>query len=665
MIDFEDILEKSIMSTNPSIFLKRRGSQVKVVKLTPETRPFIFWDGEGITVDPETRQHNYVLFGSSNGYICQNYSLSTVQCFELLIDCKLKNFQAIHLGFGFNYDVEMITRDIPSEKMVRLYNTNRLRWGRYNLQYIRGKIFQLSSLRNGKRISITIYDIYGFFQTSLLESIKEYLDPDVEGFAEVVHGKGRRSDFTMEEVESLVKPYWRAELKLMVKLADKLREHLWTAQLPISSWHGPGAIASSLFQKYHIEQHMSRNIPSEVAAMGRMAFSGGRFEPFRLGRANCEIHVNDINSAHPSGIAQLPSLTGKWYPVTKLGEISDFGVYRISYRGFSNADRIRPHPFFYRNKMGCVSYPITVEGCYWSPELLAASRDGRSDYTIIEGWELDHDGSKPFSWVHDMYQQRLAWKDQGINAQWALKLALNSLFGKTAQRVGWEKRNGPPRWHQLEWGGYITSHTRALLWPAILQAWDKGSIVSCDTDAVISTEPLDLPVSKALGGWDYKKYTDMIYLQNGIYFMKDDKNWKWKFRGLDNDSLKVETVLEYLSSLDLSIDPTTKEEYEKRILPGKTTRFIGGRMALKTDVEKWRTWQVSPHNVNIGLTGKRVHRAEFCYSCQVTNKKSSEEMHWLTIAEPYGGISYPHHIPWIEEDSAKWEDQSVQELFVP
>jgi len=58
---------------------------------------------------------------------------------------------------------------------------------------------------------------------------------------------------------------------------------------------------------------------------------------------------------------------------------------------------------------------------------------------IVEGWEYTGSQERPFSWVTEMYDTRRDWKRRGISAQLALKLCMNSMYGKLAQRIGWKR----------------------------------------------------------------------------------------------------------------------------------------------------------------------------------------------------------------------------------
>lgn len=361
-------------------------------------------------------------------------------------------------------------------------------------------------------------------------------------------------------------------------------------------------------------------------------------ELFKLGRACQPVYKYDLNSAYASMIRHLVSMNGEWTHVTTRTP-GAYGIYALEHTSRGNDDVFRPRPFFYRDERSCIHYPLYVSGCYWSPEVDAAVDSGDQVH-IFEGWEIHDDGTRPFDWVQETYDLRQVWKNAKprVEAEKALKLLLASLYGKMSQRVGWQPGRRIPSCHQLEWAGYITSGARALLYRAIHQAYEKGGLIACETDSVITTVPLELPVSHRLGEWDSEVYDDCVYLQTGVYWLLDNRTWKPKYRGCDPDSLHVRTVLKYLDRVD----------FRKNSGPyqGRTTRFVGGKEALHTNPDRRLTWEIKRKFINVGKDGKRRHYPELCPQCQNGYLKPSEGMHSLAVDLTIADWSHPHAIPW-------------------
>jgi hypothetical protein len=126
-----------------------------------------------------------------------------------------------------------------------------------------------------------------------------------------------------------------------------------------------------------------------------------------------------------------------------------------------------------------------------------------------------------FDWVRDLYQarQQIGSKTRG----YPLKLGLNSLYGKMAQRSG----RGP--YHDAVSAGLITAITRARLVEALSQ--DSEAVVMLATDAVFSTRPLALDVGADLGQWECHEWSDLFIAQPGVYWSPADLSNLVKSRG--------------------------------------------------------------------------------------------------------------------------------------
>jgi hypothetical protein len=97
-------------------------------KRVMQDREFIAWDGEGWTehradhVLTESGKcvggcvHHYFLFGASSGDSVRAESLSTVECLNVMLTCASQNPSAIHVGYAFTYDVNMILKDVHYKK---------------------------------------------------------------------------------------------------------------------------------------------------------------------------------------------------------------------------------------------------------------------------------------------------------------------------------------------------------------------------------------------------------------------------------------------------------------------------------------------------------------------------------------------------------------------
>jgi len=579
---------------------------------------------------------------------------------------------AYHVGFAFDYDTNMIIRMLRPDKIERLRKTGSVLVGNFRIEHVQAKWLQLTQYgQNYKRnkndkFTVRIADMFGFFQCSFVKALYANI-PDHPLMAEIEKieaGKEARKNFTYAQIDYITS-YWETEIQLGAALAENLRDKLYAVDLKITRWHGPGALANHVYKLNGIISHKALT-PEPVREAARYGYAGGRFELYRLGRhtgGTGGVYGIDINSAYPAAISKLPSLSeGEWKHVLDPASIAEFGIYRVRLKGFGGPVK-KPSPLFHRDHAHNISYPWIVEGWYWTPEIrLILPIRGRG-VEIIEGYEYTGFHTRPFGFVEEMFYERKALKARGDGAQMALKLALNSLYGKMAQRVGWERNGRPPTWHQLEWAGYVTSATRARLYSVIARIpWDD--LIAVETDGIYTTaNPATLGIEHSgdLGKWEITQYEELMYVQSGVYFAKHGDEWEGKYRGLDNGTLNEKLVADYLRRL--KPNPTEGEPWDS--ITGPTTRFIGYKAALHREEHGMGpmkshhcVWETTPREITPGEVGKRGHSPKLCAACRA-GANAYEMPHDLVIRSRSIGepMSTMHSIPWEDKDNgdmAEW-----------
>ena len=596
----------------------RRENSKWITDATYLARPFVAWDGEGVTVDG---QHLYVLLANSRGgYISNPKGLGTLEVLHFLESETRKYPGAIHVIYGGSYDFNCWLADLPRASVDALYRTGHRFVGPYRVAWMQGKSFGVSRTADGdSRWSVTINDVVSFFQCAFVKACDTYLGDAFEDRDLIVSNKALRSSFTLADVPE-VREYNRMELVNLVKLMEELRLRLNKCNLRPRRWNGPGAIAASLLlrEKIHDAQNTS---PDEVARASRHAYAGGRFEVIRYGSVTGRAYEYDINSAYPSALRYVPNLAaGKWVHLRMDQRPSDgFALYHVR---LSDGPETLPGPLFCRAPNGTICYPPHVTGWYWGPEAALAfeyvdkysSRQGGCKITCDESWTFvpDDPEDRPFAFIEKLYKQRQALKAAGDGAHTGLKLALNSMYGKLAQQVGWKPATDTqperlPPFHQLEWAGFTTAYARATVLRAAMT--DLAAVIAFETDAVFSMRPLKVPISSDLGAFEKTVFTDLTYVQSGVYFGTSNGAPVVKTRGVDRGTITKEQVITALG------EPVDRD----RTVTAPLTRFIGAGIALSQSWDKWRTWEVMPKTIQLCTSGKRMHGG--CPKCENNGDK--------------------------------------------
>jgi hypothetical protein len=666
---------------NPNRGSRRKDSNPAYRK-TLENRQFIGWDGEGYdayVVDSTGEcsiQHRYMLFGSSTGHYTKGLSLSTVECFELLLYVRRTFPDTFNVGFSFEYDVNMILKDLEWRYLAILTDTGKVKWRGYTIKHIPHKQFSVS--KSG--ITTTIHDVFGFFHTSYLRALAKFGIGSKREIDRIAKGKAGRGTFTWAEIDTVL-DYWRYEISLLPPLMDRLREACYTAGFYITQWHGPGALASYVLKKYGANtwHPKPKTVPTQIQVARRLAYAGGRFQAWKCGHFIGSIYTYDINSAYTAAIARLPRLdSGYWRPIP-IGrlrsiqsgkEISRFALYRIHYDARDVADKYRaahvPHPLFHRDKAGNLTWPPYVENWYWSPEAVSVAGDKYA--TFLEGWEFVSDDTDPFGFVHGAYERRLELQRNGDYTEKAYKWFLASIYGQFAQRVGWNIYSRlPPRSHCLEWAGYITSFTRAMVYMAARLASKKRGLISIDTDGITSLVPIDhekllYGVGEGLGQWKVDNYSEILYWQNGIYWLRrPDGEWEDpKTRGIPRGTIGRSQAFDSLKShmVGRMVDPQCSINISR-------TRFIGYRQGLQHQWDNWRQWKTESVDVTFGGSGKGRHVPALCVLCS----GGEAQMHTVTHLWSNELLSEPHKLPWLAPkpepeqniflEGGIWQDETI------
>lgn len=588
---------------------------------------------------------------------------------EYIIDVGQRYPGALHVGYAFKYDANMLIYGLSERQIIKLWKSGHVSFRfddvhTWSIRWVPGKMFSLSrrpcgTKRNsGARVSVTIYDFSSFFGAKFIDAAEKILGESlsVDDRDVIAHGKEARGHNTWDDMPE-IRHYWEREIVLIQRVFERFRDVMVKAGFALKEWYGPGALANYINSTHNIRPHMaaaqitSGVMPHEVHEASKRAFSGGRFELFQTGRIRGPVYAADIGSAYPYALTKVPSLDpaeGEWVHVSQPRSVARFGVYRVRFRAPRAAPiEYRPMPLFWRDNRGMISYPQMGHGWYWSPEAAIAQR--LTGVELVEGWEWKSNESIfPWAFLQDMYDTRMRLGKKNLLSM-PFKLGPNSLYGKYAQTVGWDqKKKLPPKSHALPVAGWVTSYCRAMLLGAILK--NPSAVIAVETDAIYTTDdPRNwgtLRLGTELGAWDVDMYDEMIYVQSGMYHYKQDGKWQGtRSRGMNRGEYPIQKAMNYVSGLPSGPDV----KWEPMKLTTKP-RFIGAGAAIASSEslkEIMTSWRAQPKEFALGDTGKRIHIPAACSEC-AAGISPWEKPHRLAIKSRSDGetLSFPRALPW-------------------
>ena len=496
------------------------------------------------------------------------------------------------MSFYFSYDTNMILRHLPDSKVSELAadgscfvaDPNDPLRG-YVIEYqpkkktvIRLRVKQSEDAKP-TNITITIYDVWGFFQSSFVGALKQFGIGAAEELEAIESMKGARSEFDTKDFDKIAE-YNASECRLLVQLMERVADRMESVGIRLAQWHGAGAVAAAIFKQHDVKRHLYKPEGYDHVLAVRSAYFGGRIQALKVGEfGHCFQY--DIISAYPSVMRELSSLEGCTEEYTdEFIPDYPYAVYLVEW---DIPDDVPVTPFPFRNKDGTIDYPYVGSGYYWFPEVDAALRHFPEYVKIVAGYvfKVRDLSVQPFEFINDMYVKRRELKKAGDYAQICLKLGLNSLYGKTAQSIG--RKDQPPPYQCYIYAGYITSGTRAKMLDAAMQ--DPESVIAFATDGLLTTTEKDLPLETKLGNWEVGEYDTAFIIKPGFYEITKGDERSVRVRGFPMKSVNWDEL---------------REEFRRNGLNGKVEfdvrSFIG--MKARSENRPWCSWIDSKRTMN-------------------------------------------------------------------
>jgi hypothetical protein len=591
-----------------------------------------------VGIDTEAQNGDIFLIVDSDGNRLEypNISFENVAKFILGYEDKWPFF------YNIAYDAECILKLLPADVLGN-YRANRkleFEYSDYLVKYIDRK--QLT-VRRGNH-SASCYDIAQYYDNKRLdvaysENIESHLDPEYLALKE------KRDRFTIRNFlrhKKLLRRYCLQDSVMTKALAENWLD-LFHRQFRFypARWVSSGYLAEKVLISNGIEIPYFNDIPYEIQELAWQAFYGGRFELIQKGFIG-SCYLYDINSAYPFALTRLPDLTkGSWIGDNTVHDEAALGFFRI--RAYVE-DSVKVAPFPFRTRSNTIIYPVgKFETFVTLDELITTEDDNRISYDIVDAWQFIPAGSTfPMrKFILSNYRKRLMLKKRSDPLERAIKLILNSIYGKMAQRVNGVMGN----LFSPVIASYITGFTRAQLFSFMREHSLERDIVAFATDSMACRSKIDGLDSKRLGEMKLDKQSDVddtIFLSNGFYRF----NGIWKQRGVGYDREKKATI----EHLDTRIG-----QDGQLYIAVRTTRTTHIKTAIMYNKLK-SVGKIDQYERKIGLNSdkKRFWIADLV---SLTDGSYCDSVP-LNIDEFGQIVADLSEIAWIGEDEAKYEPES-------
>jgi hypothetical protein len=445
---------------------------------------------------------------------------------------------------------------------------------------------------------LDIHDTGTAFTGGLLKVIDDW-QPELSDAqrAAIDWGKAsRKNSFNAADIVQ-IEQYSEAECVAHARTCRKLLNSLTEAgHIPMkpSQLFGSGSIASAALDYYGVApRKMTMTCDRMVKGLTvdqlpAMTYFGGLIETPVLGQIDDVVDEADINSAYPSHMVTLPCMReghGNWVsrPGSRLSEApsGSLGYVQASW----DVRTPSTPPFLVRTREGLVRQPLTGSRVWVSlPEFEAAAERFPQDVTAhhVAYYVQECECENPLTFLADLYSKRADIKRQMKEceegtSQWlllncqqlAIKLVINSIYGKFAQR-----RPQAGRFTNMHYASHITGCTRAQVrresW---LREDQGGTVVYTHTDSVLSIGGNPIDGGPLLGSWSLEKQSHgFTIVQPGLAVAI--VSGKTASRGCGKAEFRI-GVEEWLKIADLTKPPRTWPS-----IPIKRTFMMGRRLAI-------------------------------------------------------------------------------------
>jgi hypothetical protein len=549
-------------------------------------------------LDTETHDGQAILIATPRLYIL--FPRSFEECVEFLLSAGDEEL----VCWNADYDIAAMLKFLSPGMLERIYQNHQWQWrsrlpswktdGFIRVDYLPRKFLRIWA---GEQ-KLTIYDLQQFYNMKLEKAAREFLaeekkDPGVdwEDLRAALSGDPR---FPIEKRGQII-DYCIHDARLVEMLAVETRKKFREIGISFDDPISCASLSLRVFQ----EKMDFGSIPPAYNEMARESFRGGMIECLRAGYFSRAWYI-DIRSAYPSAICDLVEMPSIWKPVVEKPDNN------ATYAAIECAVNV-PRTLF----KGCLPYsdhdPLIYPVGRWRTwvdlfTFRQIERLGLIDevYGGIQGVA----DSKEFPFrekIERLYLERA--KDE--QKKWAIKIVLNSLYGKFAETN--EERFKPHT--NFFMAAEITARTRWRL----IQDIAPEDVIFYATDGVfLRRKPEGLFFGTYLGQWsEAEEIRDLVVVGSGVYtYRRLDGSVETKFRGFSSQ-LDLYTLLDSGSH----VVPTFLQRNQKLGLTVRTGR--------------WDRFNViHTHERDLNVNSDRKRRWEKAWTARELLHRSFESLPW-------------------------------------
>jgi len=492
-------------------------------------------------LDTETHKGRVVLIATPRDYL-EVWRYRERDQWPCLIDWLSRQDEKF-VCWNADYDIQACLKLLTKSPNEDLWRLTRVDHNGYRIRFVPSKFATIGVLQRGKKESKTLFTIFDLcqFYASTLESASRRILGRPKGNPGVSWDKL----FNTLRIGPTLRRQWILDYCLTDSaLVEEIYQKSDAAMVKAGvSFHRPVSCASIAVQKF--SKTMKHSVPREINNVFEKTYRGGRIECLQTGYFS-EAYFYDIHSAYPSSMAVLPAVDGAWLPIEK--RIRPDAVYvavlvhlQVPYSEYRCPVAVQGETQFL--------YP-TGQWPHWVDLATYRLLEEKGFITkIVKGWQMVGGSErKPFADLADMYLQRQLQPDQS----WALKIIMNALSGKVAQRIKrWRQTDIVHPWEVESWKGefwrrkeqwtkstnfiYVSSIT-AQIRTRLYREINPNTCIFYATDGVMcSSKMAGLSTGSGLGEWSVpEKLTDLVVVGSGVYtYKRADGSVCTKVRGFE------------------------------------------------------------------------------------------------------------------------------------